>query len=950
MFIYNNKIRSMKYILLIPFLIIFNSRLTGQIKNQIESSQLIIKGEVIDQNSNWNSDKSLIFTTHKVRVLSQYKGFVQDSILTIKTLGGRVGSSLQFQNHDSNILLNDRGFFFLYQDNSNDYQLIHPNKGYVNSSKEVFVDNRAYSELGYETLITNETRFPIINAKNFDRINSFFQLNQAPDSCGVLTQSVDSVNILFYFDSVRVTNNYQNIEFDIMAKTNLPGIAFGGGDLLLNYSQEYGSNLVSQELLEIKRGIILEDLNYSLSAFDSEEHAVSIEIDSDEDSSMLPILDAQGASLLKVVLDVSLINTLENISFDSLSINHNAYFICGGEQEDFDNISFGSLPHAVESINGQPDIGVKYELRNPIVSQDESTYSFDIFVSSTSDTEYAAGDIYIDYSNQAFGNFVNDSPNFDLDRGVDFQNLQVYPIFVDDYPENGTLEIIIGDQFSEAIFPGEYTEISDNPKHLITIHLPILDCDVNKSIKFNDFIQVPPDPVNGDPYYNAWFDDNPPEDGFYYVQYDPIVTEGSDLGPACECQDVPVITSFSPLSIPAGMDQVLTIKGENFADSKGRVFFPDGDVAGFSNMEIDAVDIISWTDTEIEINLPGTAKGVSLTSPPCSGFFEIETECGVAESPTELEIPYAETNVRKTLGIERIALPDDICIGFSSQVPMHVRSTFRDAMNKWCELVDMHIEVDYENSSSINEAVIDGYSLVVIEEVITNNSSAAVVFQDSDGVAPLFYVEECLAPGENNMMREIDMRIDPTVINGSILALRNILLHEIGHILMLAHSRRIPESGMPVNNNYAMFSDVTSLNTASSPQLLTIKDEDELGALQIFAVSQSVSTGCPSNPITNGGCNDSCVSTNVDDIFSNDEFSIVPNPSKGPFRIDFVDNLEANSTLNIFSSNGQNIFSKKFHKGQNGIFIDENLDAGIYIVEIFDTNGKYWIDKILIYD
>lgn len=110
--------------------------------------------------------------------------------------------------------------------------------------------------------------------------------------------------------------------------------------------------------------------------------------------------------------------------------------------------------------------------------------------------------------------------------------------------------------------------------------------------------------------------------------------------------DAPLITSFAPRSIAAGADSVLTITGTGFGSARGSVQFPNADDGGASFVSVAARDIVSWTDTRIEVRVPSYA---SNGDPAGSGRFRVLTADQLpAQSLTELTVRYALTNVEES--------------------------------------------------------------------------------------------------------------------------------------------------------------------------------------------------------------------------------------------------------------------------------------------------------------
>lgn len=97
----------------------------------------------------------------------------------------------------------------------------------------------------------------------------------------------------------------------------------------------------------------------------------------------------------------------------------------------------------------------------------------------------------------------------------------------------------------------------------------------------------------------------------------------------------PAITNFSPTVTSAGTKSILTINGTGFGTS-GTVSFASADDGGDSFVDALGSQVISWSDTTIQVEVPSDA-----------GTGEIRVNDGVSSfiSSGELIIDYAESNV-----------------------------------------------------------------------------------------------------------------------------------------------------------------------------------------------------------------------------------------------------------------------------------------------------------------
>ncbi|HNI45043.1 MAG TPA: hypothetical protein PK230_10135, partial [Chitinophagales bacterium] len=123
----------------------------------------------------------------------------------------------------------------------------------------------------------------------------------------------------------------------------------------------------------------------------------------------------------------------------------------------------------------------------------------------------------------------------------------------------------------------------------------------------------------------------------------------------------PIITSFSPTSLPGGYldnnTSLLTIQGSGFGLSPGRVYFTNANNGGIANSNPDYVkahpDVhtVSWTDTEIKVKVPSRGYRTSLLNElyktAGTGKFKVLNLNADQETISDmvLTIPHSITNV-----------------------------------------------------------------------------------------------------------------------------------------------------------------------------------------------------------------------------------------------------------------------------------------------------------------
>jgi hypothetical protein len=71
----------------------------SKIKNLSEGADIILTGKVVEQKSNWNEDRTRIYTNVVVRAEEYLKGNYSEKSIALTTLGGEVGEVGELYSH-----------------------------------------------------------------------------------------------------------------------------------------------------------------------------------------------------------------------------------------------------------------------------------------------------------------------------------------------------------------------------------------------------------------------------------------------------------------------------------------------------------------------------------------------------------------------------------------------------------------------------------------------------------------------------------------------------------------------------------------------------------------------------------------------------------------------------------------------------------------------------------
>lgn len=181
---------------------------------------------------------------------------------------------------------------------------------------------------------------------------------------------------------------------------------------------------------------------------------------------------------------------------------------------------------------------------------------------------------------------------------------------------------------------------------------------------------------------------------------------------------VPTITGLSPSTIPAGIDQVLTITGTNFGVTQGTGFveFRNGNNGGAGFMTPLATEYVSWTDTEIQIMVP-TVSSPSVGPAGTGNIRVTNSDPNSATSGATVTIPWAYSNLNSGgTSVMGDHVNDNGSGGYTFQFETSfaanapASAAFQRAMDTWTCATGMNWIVGA--ATAVNTAASDGTNVV----------------------------------------------------------------------------------------------------------------------------------------------------------------------------------------------------------------------------------------------
>lgn len=374
---------------------------------------------------------------------------------------------------------------------------------------------------------------------------------------------------------------------------------------------------------------------------------------------------------------------------------------------------------------------ITFEIQNEqLTGAGNQFFEFDIMVNgSSSDTYLDNSAFVIEFNTFAFG--VNLSANnlVTISKGVNFDNSTYYdPMdFVTDDSPNA---IRFGLGLDYDALSWNRTQLTTSPQTLLHLKFELLDCSGFADLTFSDITNVS---------FVDFYTTNPTEHaltGTFYSYDDPDYIQPNNYA-LCP---PPSITSFFPTSISSGTNSILTINGYGFGNNRGfgQVQFPEANDGGNTYSEyLNGIDYVSWSDTEIKINLPFLVDSTNQYFPG-SGIFKVVTDDNqVVTSPFPVNITYAAYNLGISPGTPNFRKVPVRHVDNSSFFDGYAREFYLDTSITNNPIIDAIVRKslrDWSCATTINWIIkdtimqqghlLDGKSIIFLEDIYQGNPLA----------------------------------------------------------------------------------------------------------------------------------------------------------------------------------------------------------------------------------
>ncbi len=389
---------------------------------------------------------------------------------------------------------------------------------------------------------------------------------------------------------------------------------------------------------------------------------------------------------------------------------------------------------------------------------------------------------------------------------------------------------------------------------------------------------------------------------------------------------VPSNIAFSPTTISAGTKSILTITGNGFGTNRGSVAFRNADSGGFNF--VDALDsqILSWSDTQIRVEVPADAG---------TGDIVVRDAARVGRrSSGILTIIFSEINVvTENNGAFQVQHYNDNDLGgytwdleqrfFNDADHPGARLAFENAINTWrCE-TDINWEVSNTPSSDTTSEESDhivAFDGGTIEQL--PSGTLGITFSGYTGRECSNGIFWAVVSLDIVFDREANWHFGDDDIQIGQFDFESVALHELGHAHQLGH---VIDQGNLMH--FATLSQSVNRN---------MDDNSIVGANGVQLRSTNNRICDPNLPLmTNyvGSCSLGVVDDD-DAILETGSVIVFPNPAKEELFIKNQSSQELNA-ISIFDLRGRRVFHKAIETSFETQTISiRDVSRGLYIIVV----------------
>lgn len=378
------------------------------------------------------------------------------------------------------------------------------------------------------------------------------------------------------------------------------------------------------------------------------------------------------------------------------------------------------------------------------------------------------------------------------------------------------------------------------------------------------------------------------------------------------------ISGFTPTTITAGTNSILTITGSGFGASRGSnsVAFMDANYASAFSTAY-SPEYISWSDTEIKLYVSDFAG---------TGPIRVIISSVPVVSSSDLKVTYARSNVNLTTGSFQVNFIGKDNSGYkwiyNNQFNADAKLAFERALSTWRCGTLVNWQLDKNNTTPISTKAWDNVNVITFDS--SDTLATGVLGQCSSmnkNCGDIWYVSEL----DIVFSAKTNWNFTTSAPGSNKYDFETVALHELGHGQQLGHVRDTADIMHQSINKGTVKRDLNNHNlTCGDDVMMESTTHTYCSHPKITAISIGI---CNIGAGSNTGAEEFTAKNNQPDIF--------PNPSDGTFHLK-LNALLQHASCEIYNLIGQQIFNQPV-TGETTITL--NYPPGIYLVRIKNGAG-----------
>lgn len=378
------------------------------------------------------------------------------------------------------------------------------------------------------------------------------------------------------------------------------------------------------------------------------------------------------------------------------------------------------------------------------------------------------------------------------------------------------------------------------------------------------------------------------------------------------------ITFFTPATVNGGVKDQLTINGVGFGVS-GTVGFRDANFGGSQFYDALSSQIVSWSDTQIVVEVPSRAGTGNIRVQPNTG--------GTATSIDDLEVFYSQINPSNgTFDFPSQHVDDNGSGGYTWQ--MHTdfnnnaaaNASFLRAFDTWVCTTGVNWEigsvttVDVIAADGVNVIRFDNGAEMPAGTLGINTSRFSACSSSSPGGLDVFVNELDIVFNDTT-----NWEFGPSPASGGQIDFETVAVHELGHAHQLAH---IIDPGAIMH--FAIGANQTN----------RVLSDSDLGGANNVMIRNINTPVCGQNAMTYSACS----ALSVDDNVLAENISIYPNPANDVLNILTTASIQLEKAT-IYDVRGRKVLTQELSNTTFNTINLEQLNSGVYFIQLNAENA-----------